>query len=212
MAGYTQKIENACKLTSDEIKIFSQEVVEYFYTLDPCSISVHYNFMCDDLSCCAKSIDEFVEMTYGVREFKLYAMQIMAHFHDGKRININYLSGFSVSATSKRLLDDFVTTMRFNRIVDSLNCVGDSKTHSTQEKIHTDNSTTIIVTGNNNTIANSNSKIEVGNTQNYNDEKSKDSGVKRFILNVTENVTASAIWWLICTIGAVAYMAYIELG
>ena len=64
----------------------------------------NFNFRCGSMSYTAESIEEFMEKAFGEKEFRLNALQFMGMYNDDKHVRINYLSGLSISATTKVLL------------------------------------------------------------------------------------------------------------
>lgn len=194
MVEYTQELENIKLITYNEIANLSDKVTAYFESLHPRTITFRYNFQCNNMSCAAESIKDFKELTYGASDFRLISMQIMAHFDSKEHIRINYLLGYSVSASSKVMLSDFVQNMNFNAQKREENEI--SEAVLIERNISSDNSKTIVATGKNIIIGSTNSSInDVENKEIKKLEAKEKYNIKTFLRNTFESIAGNAIWW-----------------
>lgn len=204
MASFSKELGSLKYKTFSEIKYFSEQILRVGKFFNPKKVQIHYNFKVGGLNCIAKSLEEFVEIAYGNEDFKLIALQFYFSLPDNNHIVVNYLCGFSVSASSKVLLDKYIEELHIEE--------HSSNTETEKQELNTNhNNTTIIINGNGNIVANADSNISNIKTD-CNEEKNKnESSVKIFLSGVLQEVTANVIWWLLGIIGTII-IGYISIN
>ena len=190
MAEYSKELQYIkTEGYKDTVKLV-KDIVRIMEGFNPCSINYHFHFEHDNIKCATESLEEFLEITYGAKHFKLISLQIIARISQSDKIRVNYLLNFSASATSKILLSDFSGRLE-NEI-----CMDESITRNEKQgtRIKQGNetgNTTIIIKGDNNTVATANSNVSQSELK---EDVKKGGGIKAYLYNVFEGVSVNLAW------------------
>lgn len=189
--------------TIDNIKLETyKDVIGFYHMLDNVSrniklekprLNFSVQFYIGDISCVCKNYEEFVEHAYGVEGFRLISADFHIFDRDKSVIYIGYLGRCRVDATadSKLMLEQFL-----DQVQKEQKLMEQDDTIIMQSIIDS-----VVVTGNGNTIANKNSKIEIEHPQ-------TESRSKAFWSGILQNVASNFIWYLL-TFGAGILIAYL---
>ena len=169
-------------------------------------ICLDFNFSCGSFDYTATSMERFTELAYGENNFNLKALQFMGFLNDDEMVAINYLCGLSVSASSKVLLEDFISKLALGKYFDNMGenntaNVGNSTINHQQNNIPNGN---ITVTGNGNTIINNNisgANNSIGNS-NVTTEPKEGTEHKSWLNTVKDTIIGNLGWTIFVTIVA----------
>lgn len=190
MAEYSKELSYIKFERYDDTVKLVKDIVRIMEGFNPDSINYHFNFEHDNIKCVTESLEEFVEITYGAKHFKLIALQIIARISQKEKIRVNYLLNFSVSATSKILLSDFERQLE-NEVCED-ECVARNEKQGTKITQGSEaGNTTIIIKGDNNTVATANSSVSQSELK---EEIKKGSSIKTYLYNVFEGVSINIVW------------------
>ena len=143
-------------------------------------IQSEFLFYLGDVYCSTESFSEFTENAYGASGFEIISFTIRAEFPN-ERINIHYLTEFSVKANKRESLERIISLLEATPVAEE------------QEKTNITYNDSVIVHGDNNILAN-NSVVSV------NEEKPQ-SSIRKWLSSISQNLVANGIWYLLCMAG-----------
>lgn len=179
--------------------MFSDKIICIADELGKEKILFNYNFECDNMSCVVESLEKFTELAYGVNHFKLIAMQIFIILPNKNHIAVNYLSGFTASATTKILLETFIKKLGVEQMVNE---------QMNKDNVQTINNNTYVVNGNGNIVGNEKCNISDVKYVTREEKEESNSTLKDFFLGVFQGVVTNALWWFLSVVG-VALVGFI---
>ena len=150
------------------------------------TIDITFQFSLGNIMCTAHNIQEFCEITYGVDNYSFIALSGCV-FVGKRKIYLDYLINFSITANNKVDLESFINTLE--------NTTLDKKDESpityieSQTNIENQNNTTFIH-GNNNTTVTQSNNVNINPTK-------KEYLFKTWIVAVLQNILSNWIWYLL---------------
>lgn len=173
----------------------------------PCrSSNIDFYFKCGNIKYTAQSIEEFTEIAFVEEKFDLISLSLMGFLKKDEYVRIGYLCGLHISASSKVLLEDFISKLELGKYFDNMGenntaNVGNSTINHQQNNIPNGN---ITVTGNGNTIINNNisgANNSIGNS-NVTTEPKEETEHKSWLNTVKDTIIGNLGWTIFVTIVA----------
>lgn len=149
-------------------------------------ISASFSFDIGQIACSCNSIEEYVENAYGASEYSLTNIT-MAAYNSKRQLAcflIDFQNKIRISTASKSKLEEIVQALNSTEL-------GESETNASLDG--SKKSSTIIINGNSNTIANDSSAVI--NTQSKGHSESK---FKQTLTAIWQNLLSNWIWYLLC--------------
>lgn len=222
MADCTMKVVWVKNPTYSDVKRLYECFENAAKQMEYDSISLHFNFWSGEMRYVVQSIEEFTEIAYGEKDFRLCALQFLAYLPNDGNVRINYLSDLTVSASSKSLLETFQEQLKLSLSfgkdlsLEQEKITGCTEAHAAVPARHNQgtSSSPITINGNGNVInvaGGSISDSQIKSVQKQIKPTKKTSGVKNFISGVFQGVVGNAVWWIFGIIVA-AILGYFAIN
>lgn len=163
------------------------------------SIQTKFLFNISDISCSCDGIRDFVENAFGQADYDLISMDISIHSEE-KMVAFIIIDAFRkirISADSKVMLEYVVNLLESTSLEEAEVNDPISITY-VETQINNDG---VIIHGDGNVVANNNGEVEIA-------KENKESGLKKFLSGVLQNITSNFIWYLL-TLAAGGLVSYL---
>ena len=204
MASFKKKIKNIYGAnTYQDTKNTYDWIIKALHKGDFPKLVINSEFLFDisEISCSCEGITEFVENAYGQAGYSLTSFNLSV-YSEKKRIAfviVDSFCGVRISTDSKVMLERIVNLIE-NTSLDEIEVNNPISVAYVEKLINNDG---VIVQGDGNIIANDHSKVEV-------EKEKKESGFKKFLRGVLQNIATNFIWYLL-TLAAGALVAYFAM-
>lgn len=175
----------------------------------PCRKSnINFYFKCGNIKYTAQSIEEFTEIAFGEEKFDLISLSLMGYLKNDEYVRIGYLCGLHISASSKVLLEDFISKLELGKDFDNMRKnntanIGNSTINHQQNNTSNGN---ITVTGNGNTIINNASGTN--NTIGNNNTPVARKKQKNWIEIIKESIIGNLGWGIIVLLATIILLYF----
>lgn len=204
MASFKKEIKNIYGTnTYQDTKNTYDWITKALHKGDFSKLVINSEFLFDisEISCSCEGITEFVENAYGQAGYSLTSFNLSV-YSEKKRIAfviVDSFCGVRISTDSKVMLERIVSLIE-NTSLDEIEVNNPISVAYVEKLINNDG---VIVQGDGNIIANDHSKVEV-------EKEKKESGFKKFLCGVLQNIATNFIWYLL-TLAAGALVAYFAM-
>lgn len=199
MARFSQKIENKYGVaTYQDTKNTYDWIIKTIQKIGFADMKATFDFSVSEISCHCDNIEEFIEYAYGQAEYDFTSMRFTIKSDSGELwlVFAEFDKKLMISTESKNLLERAVTFLKNTTLDESEINNPISVTYVSHQCVET------LVGGNGNIIANDHSTVVTGNNNSIG-QSNKDSRIMQWVKAIGQNLISNGVWYILCILSGI---------